>query len=200
MENQPTVLITGCSEGGIGHALALQFAHQNYHVFATARRFSSMKSLSETTNMTLIELDVTSLTSIQSAFSVVSKHTGGTLDILYHNAGVRSIVLGMHSSWELAEDTFRTNLFAIVEMTRVFMPLVLNAGPGGKIVFSNSVAAVVPIPTQVIYDASKAALNMYAKVLAMEVRPLGVQVVNVITGEVGTTMAEKRMEKLPEGM
>jgi 1-acylglycerone phosphate reductase len=150
--------------------------------------------------VTLIELDVNSLTSMHSAFSIVSKRNGGTLDILYHNAGVRSIVLGMHSSWELAENTFKTNLFAIVEITRVFMPLVLNGGPRSKIVFSNCVAAVVPIPTQVIYDASKAALNMYAKVLAMEVRPLGVSVVNVITGEVGTTMAKQSIVKLPEGM
>lgn len=200
MSKQPTVLITGCSEGGIGHSLAVQFAIKNYHVFATARRLSSMKSLSDNPNITLIELDVNSLSSIQSAFSTVSKQTGGTLDILYHNAGVRSIVPAIHSSWKLAEDTFKTNFFAVVEMNRVFMPLILKAGPGSKIVFTNSVAAVAPIPTQVVYDSSKAALNMYAKVLSMEVRPLGIKVVNVITGEIGTTMAAQSMDELPEGL
>jgi 1-acylglycerone phosphate reductase len=199
MAKQPTVLITGCSEGGIGYSLALQFARQNYQVFAASRRLSSMESLSSNPNITLIELDVNSLPSIQSAFSLISGQTGGTLNILYHNAGVRSIVPAIHSSWDLAESTFKTNFFAVVEITRVFMPLILNGGPGGKIVFSNSVAAVVPIPTQGMYDASKAALDMYAKVLDMELRPLGVHVVNVITGEVGTTMAEQNMEKLPEG-
>lgn len=200
MSKQPTVLITGCSEGGIGHSLAVQFAIKNYHVFATARRLSSMKSLSDNPNITLIELDVNSLSSIQSAFSTVSKQTGGTLDILYHNAGVRSIVPAIHSSWKLAEDTFKTNFFAVVEMNRVFMPLILKAGPGSKIVFTNSVAAVAPIPTQVVYDSSKAALNMYAKVLSMEVRPFGIKVVNVITGEIGTTMAAQSMDELPEGL
>jgi len=159
-----------------------------------------MQKLSENKNITLVELDVTSKASIQNAYSFVSKATGGTLDILYHNAGVRSIVLGMHSDWELAEKTFQANLFSVVEMNRVFMPLVMKAGVGSKIVFSNSVAAVTPVPTTSIYNASKAALNMYAKVLHMELLPLGIHVVDVMTGEVGTTMAEQSMEKLPEGM
>jgi hypothetical protein len=41
---------------------------------------------------------------------------------------------------------------------------------------------------------------MYAMVLDMELGPLGMYVVNVITGEVGTKMAEQTMEALPEGM
>lgn len=199
LATQKTVLITGCSEGGIGHSLALEFARQNYHVFATARRLSAMKSLSENPNITLLELDVTSKSSILSASEAVTKATGGTLDVLYHNAGARSIVLAIHSDWKLAEDTFKVNFFAVVEMTRVFIPLILRAGAGSKIVFSNSVAALVPVPTQSIYDASKAALDAYAKVLDLEVRPLGIQVVNVITGEVGTSMAEGKMGVLADG-
>ncbi|PVH73287.1 short-chain dehydrogenase/reductase-like protein [Cadophora sp. DSE1049] len=179
---KPSVLITGCSEGGIGHSLALAFARQNYTVFATARTISKMSSMSNNPNITLIELDVTSPTSIQSAFDSVTKATNGKLDILYHNAGVRSITIALHSDWALAEWTFRTNLFAVVELTKVFMPLILKAGAGSKIVFSNSVAAVAPIPTQVLYDASKAALKMYADVLRLEVRPLDVHVVNIMTG------------------
>lgn len=200
MATQRTVLITGCSAGGIGHSLALEFASQDFHVFATARRLSSMESLSANPNITLLQLDVTSTASIENAKAEVTKATGGTLDIIYHNAGVRSIVMAIHSGSELAEKTFQANFFAIVEMNRIFMPLILKAAPGSKIVFSNSVAAVVPIPTQSMYDASKAALHMYAKVLGLELSPLGIHVVNVITGEVGTLMAEGAMEELPKGM
>jgi 1-acylglycerone phosphate reductase len=199
MAVKPTILITGCSEGGIGYSLAVGFARQNFHVFASARRLSSMASLSNNPNITLLDLDVTSQESVQKAYKAVAKATGGTLDVIYHNAGVRSIVMGMHSDWELAEKTFKTNVFAVVEMTRVFMPLLLKAGPGSKVVLSNSVGALVPLPSTVLYSASKAALNMYAQVLDIELRPLGINVVNVITGEVGTTMAEQTMEKLPEG-
>ncbi|KAK0115719.1 NADPH-dependent 1-acyl dihydroxyacetone phosphate reductase [Cadophora gregata] len=89
--------------------------------------------------------------------------------------------------------------FAVVELTRAFVPLILKAGLGSKIVFSNSVAAVAPMPTQVLYDASKAAFKMYADVLRLELEPLGIYIVNVMTGEVGTTMAEQCLEKLPQG-
>src|SRR4051812_1120021 len=117
---QLTVLITGCSEGGIGHSLALEFARQNYHVFATARNVSKMSSMSGNLNVTLLELDVTSPKSIQTAVEAVSNATNGSLNILYHNAGVRSITMAIHSDWDLAEWTFRTNLCAVVELTRAF--------------------------------------------------------------------------------
>jgi len=194
-----SVLITGCSEGGIGHSLALAFARQNYQVFATARTISKMSSMADSPNITLLELDVNTPSSIQAAFHSISKATDGRLDILYHNAGVRSITMAIYSDWALAEWTFGTNFFAVVELTRVFMPLILNAGPGSRIVFSSSVAAVAPIPTQVIYDASKAALKMYSDVLRLEVQPLDIHVVNIMTGEVGTTMADQTLEKLPDG-
>ncbi|KAH6674707.1 short-chain dehydrogenase/reductase-like protein [Halenospora varia] len=193
----PIVLITGCTTGSIGHSLALAFAHRNYHVIATARSVSSMSSLSTHPNITLLALDITSTSSIATLFKTVSGLTKGRLDILYHNAGVRTIRMAIHSDYALAEKIFAANFFGIVEMNRVFMPLLLESN--GKIVFSNSVAAVVPIPTTVLYGSSKAALDYYIRVLDEEVRPFGVKVVNVMTGEVGTGMAEQKLDELPEG-
>ncbi|KAH8660947.1 short-chain dehydrogenase/reductase-like protein [Tricladium varicosporioides] len=193
----PTVLITGCTTGSIGHSLALAFARQNYHVIATSRSISSMSSLSSYPNITLLPLNIASTSSITAIFKTVYELTKGRLDILYHNAGVRTIRMAIHSDYALAEKTFAANFFGIVEMNRVFMPLLLESK--GKIVFSNSVAAVVPIPTTVLYGSSKAALDYYIRVLDEEVRPLGIKVVNIMTGEVGTGMAEQKLDELPEG-
>lgn len=201
MARKPTILITGCSDGSIGHSLALEFVRQNYHVFASSRRLSTMKSLEKDPDITLIELDVTSPSSIQVAYERISAATGGTLDILYQNAGVRTIALAMHCDYELALKIFGTNMLGVVEITRVFMPLLMKAGPGSRIAFSSSLAGYMPIPTQSLYNASKAALHSYISTLELELEPFGIFVIDVASGTVGTAMlTQNQMEKLPEGM
>ena len=81
-----SVLITGCSEGGIGHALALEWHKQGYRVFATARKLSAMADL-EKAGIETLAMDVTDTTSLQSVKEQVEKRTGGTLDVLINNAG-----------------------------------------------------------------------------------------------------------------
>jgi NAD(P)-dependent dehydrogenase (short-subunit alcohol dehydrogenase family) len=82
-----TVLITGCSQGGIGSALAEVFHQRGFHVFATARKTEKMRHLEALPQMTLIPLDVTDASQISRAVELVKKHTGGTLDYLVINAG-----------------------------------------------------------------------------------------------------------------
>jgi 1-acylglycerone phosphate reductase len=184
-EKAPTVLITGCTDGSIGHSLALSFARQGYHVFATARRLSAMSSLKTFPNVTLLELDVTSPESIRAVHGAVSAATSDRLDILYNNAGVRFVAMGIDSTFKIAQDTMTANFSDIVEMVHVFSGLVIASK--GKIVFTSSGAGKLPVPTQVLYNASKAALDMYARILRIEMQPLGVRVINVITGQIGTS-------------
>lgn len=53
------------------------------------------------------------------------------------------------------------------------------------------------------YNASKAALHHYGNTLRAEMKPFGVRVVTVISGEVGTNILKsdkKSGRKLPNGM
>lgn len=187
-----TVLITGCTKGGIGYSLAKEFAAQGWHVFATARRISSMDGLDSNPNITLLPLDITSRQSILSAQSKIMVETGGQLDILYHNAGYRSLGLAVESSADEAFKMFNTNLFGIIEMNRVFADMVIQTK--GKIVFTGSVSGYTPHPTSSVYVASKAALAMYAETLRIEMKPFGVRVVHVATAAVNTGMSSARLE------
>ena len=87
MTSKKTVLITGCSDGGIGSGIALTFHQRGYHVFATARDTSNMFALKDLPRMTLLILDVEDPTHIVNAVKTVESTTGGTLDILINNAG-----------------------------------------------------------------------------------------------------------------
>lgn len=81
-----TVLITGCSEGGIGDALAQVFHRKGLRVFATARDLSKVEHL-KTMGVDTLPLDVTDAASIKAAVESVNSLTGGTLDILVNNSG-----------------------------------------------------------------------------------------------------------------
>ncbi|KAE9371788.1 short-chain dehydrogenase/reductase-like protein [Stipitochalara longipes BDJ] len=196
-EKLPTVLITGCTDGSIGHGLVLSFARQGYHVFATARRLSAMASLEAKPNITLLELDVTSPESIRKVHEVVSAATSGRLDVLYNNAGVRYPAMAIETAYQNAMDTMAVNFSGSIGMVRVFSDLLLASK--GKIVFTSSGAGQLPVPTQVTYNASKAALDMYARTLRLEMKPLGVGVINVITGNIRAARAAEPLPPLKAG-
>ncbi|KAF5004112.1 hypothetical protein FDECE_9385 [Fusarium decemcellulare] len=89
-EGQPSVLITGCSKGGAGNALALEFASKGYRVFATARSQKTLSNLKDKGIETLV-LDVTSSESIGALKDEITSRTGGRLDVLFNNAGTPSV-------------------------------------------------------------------------------------------------------------
>jgi NAD(P)-dependent dehydrogenase (short-subunit alcohol dehydrogenase family) len=66
MGSDKSVVITGCSAGGIGYALAQEYARLGHRVYATARNVNKMKGLKEL-GVTLVQLDVTNHKSIGSA-------------------------------------------------------------------------------------------------------------------------------------
>lgn len=82
-----TVLITGCSEGGIGSALAFAFHRHGCQVFATARNLDKVQHL-KNAGMQVLELDVLDEVSCKKAAEWVREATGGTLNILVNNSGV----------------------------------------------------------------------------------------------------------------
>ena len=86
MSGRKTVLITGCSAGGIGEALAKAFHKKGLRVFATARNLAKVKQL-KALGLEVIQLDVVDDESIKQTVETVKAATGGTLDFLVNNSG-----------------------------------------------------------------------------------------------------------------
>lgn len=187
-----SVLITGCTKSSIGYMLAKEFAALKYNVYATARRTSNMDDLGATENITLLELDVTSPESIAAVKSKIQSATNNRLDMIYHNAGYRSMAMLVEASMSESEKIFNTNVLGVVEMNRQFADMIIAAK--GTIVFTSSLSAYTPNPSHGMYCASKAALHIYAATLRTEMKPFGVRVVLVNTGNVKTAMSSQRLE------
>lgn len=141
-----TVLITGCSAGGIGPALALSFQKRGYTVFATARSLKKMADLASIPNVHLFELDVVDSKSITAVVAKVIDRTGGSLDVLVNNAGQQYIMPALDVDIDAAKNVFEVNYWGALHMVQALSALLIKAK--GCVVNIGSGAGVVNIPFQ----------------------------------------------------
>ncbi|KAK3335236.1 hypothetical protein B0T19DRAFT_470537 [Cercophora scortea] len=188
---QKSVLITGCSAGGIGAALAFAFQKRGFLVFATARTTAKIPSaLTALPNVVVLPLEVTSRESVAAAVESVKKTLSeggrghGGLDVLVNNSGVGMTVPMLDTDIDEAKALFDVNFFGVVRVTQAFAPLLVQAK--GTIVNISSIAGEVSDIWTSMYCASKAALSHAAEGWRIELEPLGVSVVTVVTGMIET--------------
>ncbi|KAI8630157.1 putative short-chain dehydrogenase/reductase [Xylariaceae sp. FL1651] len=186
------VLITGCSEGGIGDALAREFHQRGLRVFASARNLARIQHL-QAAGIEVLRLDVVDKTSVQYAVGEVSKLTGGTLDYLVNNSGVGYLMPLLDVDLDEARRVFEVNVWGTLAMIQAFAPLLAAAADKGspaRIVNIGSVVSRMQVPWQGVYNASKAALHMINDTLRLEVAPFDIEVLHVVTGGIQTKFFE----------
>ena len=121
-----SVLITGCSAGGIGASLCNEFEKRGFHVFAAARTVSKIGDVESWPNVTPLTLDVTSTSSIAAAVDVVRQKTDGQLDYLVNNAGSQYISTILDVDIEAAKAMYDVNVWGCVAMIQAFAPFVIT--------------------------------------------------------------------------
>ncbi|KAI1070718.1 hypothetical protein LB507_006709 [Fusarium sp. FIESC RH6] len=171
--------------GGAGNALALEFASKGFRVFATARSLNTITNFSEKGIETLT-LDVTKPGSIASLKAEIVTRTGGSLDILFNNAGILLEAPAVEADPARVRSLFDTNVFGLMEMVTAFTPLLLASVSNSHM--STVILARVPRPFTSAYNATKAAVVAYSDTLRLEVQPLGIKVVTLYMGEVSTPL------------
>lgn len=144
MASKETVLITGCSDDGIGFALAAEFQKRGYHVFATARNVSKMSKLQNLPDVTLLQLDVINPGHIKAAVEAVTAVTGGSLDYLVNNAGQSHFMPILDEDIDAVKALFDVHLYGPMALVKAFAPLVIKAK--GTFAFTTSLAGYVNTP------------------------------------------------------
>jgi len=187
-----TVLITGCSKNSIGDALAQEFIKRGLHVIATARTLDKISHLAEL-GAEIKELDITSSASIEG----LAKGTP-QLDILINNAGIVYNASVSDTSMTNFKRVFETNVFGTVEITKAFLPQLIESK--GIIVVHTSQSAYAITTFCSVYGASKAALATWSDVLRLEMAPFGVRVMELVTGCAASNITnDLPLPEVPEG-
>ncbi|KAI0809856.1 hypothetical protein GGR55DRAFT_646981 [Xylaria sp. FL0064] len=191
-----SVLITGCSPGSIGEALAREFFLQHdFAVFATSLPGEELNEL-ESLGIETFQVDVTSGESVKQLKDHVSQHLGDGLDVLINCAGMNYVMPALDVDVNELKRIFDVNLFGLVRMTQAFSTPLINGK--GLIVNVGSLAAYAPYVFGSSYNASKAALLAYSNTLRIELSPWSVRVMTIIAGPVVSGLMTRKQRSLPK--
>jgi NAD(P)-dependent dehydrogenase (short-subunit alcohol dehydrogenase family) len=187
-------LITGASRG-IGAAVAKGLAGAGAHVILMARTVGGLEAVDDEIratggSATLLPMDVTSLEHTEKLGPAVYEKFG-KLDIFIGNAAILGPLTPTHQvkpkDWGSA---MLANFMANTRLVRTLDPL-LRASDAGRIVFTTSALGEKPLAYWGPYCASKAALNMFAKVYAAETEKTNLRINLISPGVVDTAMVRE---------
>ncbi|KAJ9086123.1 hypothetical protein DSO57_1007237 [Entomophthora muscae] len=189
------VVITGCSNGGIGSYLGKQFVLQGCTTYATARNLSSTSDAEAWGCMTL-QLDVNDKDSVQEAIQHVLKNEG-RIDYLINNAGIGSMGPLIELDLNLVSKVMDTNLLGPLRVIQAVAPHMIKRRMG-TVVNVGSIVGDMYEPWTGIYCSSKAALHSMTNCLRLELSPFNIDVVAVKPGYVESQLFQKTIKFLTE--
>lgn len=189
MSEKRVAVVTGGSSG-IGRCTAEFFVQAGLTVYELSRGGEDRGGVIHLT------ADVTDDASVTAAMGEIIGREG-RIDILVNNAGYGISGAVEFTDVAQAQRQMDVNFFGAVRATHAVLPHMRRQG-SGSIVCISSVAAPVPIPFQTYYSVSKAAIDVFARALRLEVAPFGVSVCTVMLGDTKTGFTAVR-SKLHEG-
>ena len=186
-------VVTGAG-GGIGRATAIALAEAGAHVAVfDVRRDAAEEtcSLIEGKGGRALPLvgSVADSASVKRCFVEHDERCGG-VDILVNNAGVSGNRPALDLSDEEWHRTVSINLDGVFFCCREAGRRMRDAG-GGSIVNIGSIYALVAAPNRLQYCATKAAVEMLTRTLAIEWASFGIRVNGIAPGYVATPLLQE---------
>jgi short-subunit dehydrogenase len=129
----------------------------------------------------------------QQAIQVAESELGG-LDILVNNAGVGASGLFENSDADTLRRVMEVNFFALVEMTRLALPL-LKRGRKPILVNVSSILGRRAVPHNSEYSASKFAVHGFSESIRAELARQGIDVLVVSPGTTQTEFFDRMIRR-----
>ncbi len=185
--NRPLAVVTGASSG-IGYELAKQFAQNGFDLVVTAnssdidQTAQSFEKLGA--KVQTVQADLAAYDGVETLYRQIQS-TGQPVEAIAINAGVG--VGGKFTETDLQEELNLINLNVVSSVhlaKRVVKDMVARGD--GKILFTSSIAALMPGPFEAVYAASKTFIHSFSEGLRNELKDTGVTVTALMPGPTDT--------------
>jgi len=200
MKLQGKVAVVTGAGSGIGEAIATRLAEEGARVAINYRPGGKHNGADVQRRLNDRGLDAISVAAnvnqraeVEGMFADIFK-AFGRLDIIVNNAGIeinRPFVDITDEEWN---KVLSVNLYGAFVVTQLAVRRLIEQRQGGKIVFISSVHEDIPFPGYTAYCASKGALRMMMRNLAMELAQHKINVNGIAPGAIATPINQKVLD------
>lgn len=188
LSTRPLAVVTGASNG-IGYELAKQFAQNGFDLLVTAtgaRLEEAAQSCRELgARVKTVEVDLATYDGVETLYNQI-RATGQPVAAIAINAGVG--VGGEFSHETNLQDELNLinlNVVSSVHLAKRVVKDMVDRGEG-RVLFTASIAALMPGPFEAVYAASKAFIHSFAEAIRNELKDTGVSVTSLMPGPTDT--------------
>ena len=192
--NQKKIWITGASSG-IGKALALKFAKENWLVAVSARRRGLLDELAQKQNIFSFPLDVTDDNLVKTSFSAILDEFK-ELDICVFCSGAYDPKLEKEINKDQIKKIMNINFFGVLNCIKAVEKYFKNKKEGHISVVS-SIAAYRGLPNSSGYGPSKAALTNLTESLYFDFKKYNVRISLISPGFIKTPLTNQNTFDMP---
>lgn len=188
--------ITGASTG-IGHALALRMARDDWNIAASARSAETLKTMAMESDGKIAAhpVDVVDADRMADVAATVWREEGA-IDLAVFAAGLHLPLDAAAFDIDPFRRLIEINFMGVVHGLAAVVPKMVERGTGHIAVVS-SVAGYRGLPTAAAYGATKAALNNMTEALKFDLEPKGIKVQLVCPGFVRTPLTDQNPFPMP---
>lgn len=190
--NRPLAVVTGASSG-IGLELARQFARNGFDLLITAEDGGlgdAARSLEgEGASVRTVTADLASADGVEALYARI-RSVGRPVDAIAFNAGVGVGGPFLETDLEGELNLIRLNVISTVHLAKRVLPDMVARGEG-RVLFTASIAALIPGAFAAVYNASKAFVHSFAEAVRNELKDTGVTVTALLAAETETRFFER---------